>query len=103
MAESALRIGTRGSRLARVQAEMVARALAAAGTPYTVSVTSDIAIEHLTLNSAAATVELQSNTLWAQSGIALANGVLLLSGLDALNEGQKRLGWQRDRLAKLLG
>ena len=54
--------------------------IAAAGTPYTVAVTSDIAIEHLTLNSAAATVELQSNTLWAQSGIALANGVLLLNG-----------------------
>jgi len=33
MAESALRIGTRGSRLARVQADMVARALAATGTP----------------------------------------------------------------------
>ena len=33
MAESALRIGTRGSRLARVQADMVARALASAGTP----------------------------------------------------------------------
>jgi len=33
MAESALRIGTRGSRLARVQADMVASALAAAGRP----------------------------------------------------------------------
>jgi hydroxymethylbilane synthase len=33
MAESALRIGTRGSRLATAQADMVARALAAAGTP----------------------------------------------------------------------
>jgi hydroxymethylbilane synthase len=32
MAESALRIGTRGSRLATFQAEMVARALTAAGT-----------------------------------------------------------------------
>jgi hydroxymethylbilane synthase len=32
MAESALRIGTRGSRLATAQAEMVARTLAAAGT-----------------------------------------------------------------------
>jgi hydroxymethylbilane synthase len=32
MAESALRIGTRGSRLATAQAEMVARALATAGT-----------------------------------------------------------------------
>jgi len=33
MAESALRIGTRGSRLARVQADLVACALTAAGTP----------------------------------------------------------------------
>jgi hydroxymethylbilane synthase len=33
MAESALRIGTRGSRLATAQAEMVARALTAAGIP----------------------------------------------------------------------
>lgn len=33
MAESALRIGTRGSRLAIAQADMVAHALAAAGTP----------------------------------------------------------------------
>ncbi|MCX6874731.1 MAG: choice-of-anchor D domain-containing protein, partial [Verrucomicrobia bacterium] len=54
--------------------------IAAVGTPYTVAVTSDIAINGLTLNSADATVELQSNTLWAQSGIALANGVLLLNG-----------------------
>ncbi|MCX6880142.1 MAG: hypothetical protein NTW21_41020, partial [Verrucomicrobia bacterium] len=54
--------------------------IAAVGTPYTVAVTSDIAIEGLTLNSADATVELQSNTLWANTGIALANGVLLLNG-----------------------
>ncbi|MCX6874732.1 MAG: hypothetical protein NTW21_13130 [Verrucomicrobia bacterium] len=54
--------------------------IAAAGTPYTVAVASDILIEHLTLNSAAATVEVQSNSLRAQTGIALANGVLLLNG-----------------------
>ena len=54
--------------------------IAAVGTPYTVAVASDIAIQQLTLNSADATVELQSNTLWAQTGIALANGVLLLNG-----------------------
>ncbi|MCX6877083.1 MAG: choice-of-anchor D domain-containing protein [Verrucomicrobia bacterium] len=57
----------------------------ASGGPYTVSLATDIVIQKLTLNSADATLELQSGNLTALTGVTLANGVLRMNGGTLLN------------------